>query len=100
MQRSCNTSNCRAIHAESCSNTFMLNACCIRAGAARWVIKPSPGPASRHQLVDAGRGSCQLSREMLGFDSPVFHFCEPGYAPPSRGHNPVSPPSSITGEDR
>ena len=61
VQRSCNTSQSRAIHAESCSNTFMLNACCIRAGAARWVIKPSPALrlATNWLTLVAGAVNCQ-----------------------------------------
>ena len=50
------------------------------------------------QPVGAGRGICEGRR--WGSTPRFSSFRAPGYAPPSGGHSPASPPSSATGEDR
>jgi hypothetical protein len=63
----------------------------------RPVFLPSTSPpeATRSALV-AGSVKGGAGVRLPGF--PVFRA--PGYAPPSGGHSPASPPSSATGEDR
>ena len=63
----------------------------------RPVFLPSTSPpeTNRSALV-AGSVKGGAGVRLPGF--PVF--CAPGYAPPSGGHSPASPPSSATGADR